>query len=176
MAGERHRAGGGAKGEGAFRPGEPGCRLCGDVSSLFSQAMGAAGAQHAGKARARDGARDAAAPLECPPDAPGFGRATWTFLHSMAAYYPDEPDTATRDSARRFVSDFAVLYPCGYCAEHMRGYVAERPPAVESGKALSQWMCEMHNDVNRRTGKPQFDCSRVLERWRYGPADGSCDK
>jgi hypothetical protein len=28
--------------------------------------------------------------------------------------------------------------------------------------------------VNEMLGKPAFDCSRVMERWRDGPADGSC--
>ena len=36
-------------------------------------------------------------------------------------------------------------------------------------------MCELHNEVNDRLGKPQFDCDKVDERWRTGPADGSCD-
>lgn len=30
--------------------------------------------------------------------------------------------------------------------------------------------------VNEMLGKPLFDCRRVMERWRDGPADGeSCD-
>ncbi len=28
--------------------------------------------------------------------------------------------------------------------------------------------------VNEMLGKPLFDCNRVMERWRDGPADGSC--
>jgi len=33
-------------------------------------------------------------------------------------------------------------------------------------KKLNWWLCEMHNDVNRRVGKRRFDCNRVLERWK----------
>ena len=33
----------------------------------------------------------------------------------------------------------------------------------------------MHNDVNRRIGKEEFDCSKVDERWLDGWKDGSCD-
>jgi len=49
------------------------------------------------------------------------------------------------------------------------------PPVTDSQHALSQWLCKMHNDVSRRIGKPEFDCSRVNERWRDGWLDGSCD-
>ena len=33
----------------------------------------------------------------------------------------------------------------------------------------------MHNEVNRRIGKEEFDCSKVDKRWRDGWKDGSCD-
>ena len=180
--------GGGGGGEGKGKP----CRVCPDMRKLLGQASHAA----AGAASARAGAPPTGAererkeadapkgtagsffspyPLECPPDADGFGRATWTFLHSMAAYYPDEPTPAQQGSAKRLLSDFATLYPCGSCAEHMGGYLKTNPPRVGSQSALALWMCEMHNEVNERLGKPVFDCRKVNERWRDGPPDGSCD-
>ena len=48
-------------------------------------------------------------------------------------------------------------------------------PDTSSNKALSLWFCDYHNEVNRRLGKKEFDCSKVFERWRDGWADGSCD-
>ena len=35
--------------------------------------------------------------------------------------------------------------------------------------------CQMHNEVNLRLGKDEFDCNRVGERWRDGWNDKSCD-
>jgi len=49
------------------------------------------------------------------------------------------------------------------------------PPDTSSRHNFSQWMCHTHNDVNRRLGKEEFDCSRVDERWLDGWKDGSCD-
>ena len=74
---------------------------------------------------------------------------------------------------RVFFKSFAKLYPCSYCANHFRGEIKKFPPAVESNKDLSRWLCEIHNEVNERLGKPQFDCSRVLERWKEGPKGDS---
>ena len=48
-------------------------------------------------------------------------------------------------------------------------------PDTSSRHNFSQWMCRLHNDVNKRIGKPVFDCSKVDERWRDGWKDGSCD-
>ncbi|MED6273348.1 hypothetical protein CHARACLAT_005437 [Characodon lateralis] len=48
-------------------------------------------------------------------------------------------------------------------------------PDTSSRHALSQWFCRLHNEVNVRLGKPEFDCSLVDERWKDGWKDGSCD-
>lgn len=53
--------------------------------------------------------------------------------------------------------------------------IKQDPPRTESQEALSQWLCKMHNRVNVKIGKPEFDCSKVNERWRDGWSDGSCD-
>ena len=48
-------------------------------------------------------------------------------------------------------------------------------PDTKDNQALSEWFCNVHNEVNERLGKPKFDCSKVMERWKDGWADGSCD-
>jgi FAD-linked sulfhydryl oxidase len=56
----------------------------------------------------------------------------------------------------------------------MKDELILHPPVTHSRRALMQWMCELHNEVNDRMGKQTFDCSKYEERWRTGPADGSC--
>ncbi|PNH04056.1 CCR4-NOT transcription complex subunit 1 [Tetrabaena socialis] len=69
--------------------------------------------------------------------------------------------------------------------------LAEIPPAVrdkasdppglrdQTLKLFEEWvqLLNMHAEdkVNELLGKPLFDCSRIAERWREGPKDGSCD-
>lgn len=48
-------------------------------------------------------------------------------------------------------------------------------PDTSNQENLSQWFCRLHNRVNKKLGKPEFDCSKVSERWRDGWKDGSCD-
>ena len=52
--------------------------------------------------------------------------------------------------------------------------IRRNPPKTGSRHELATWMCDLHNEVNDRLGKPRFDCATVEERWRTGPPDGSC--
>ena len=114
-------------------------------------------------------------PADCPPDVEDLGRATWTFLHTTAAYYPENPTPTQRASMLSLLKSLPSLYPCGHCASHLGENMKDNPPKVRNRFELSQWLCERHNDVNVRLGKEKFDCAKVDERWKDGPADGSCD-
>lgn len=116
-------------------------------------------------------------PENCPPDVEQLGRATWTFLHTTAAYYPEKPTPNQRANMLSLLRSLPVLYPCSWCATHLGENMKDNPPDVSGRLGLSRWLCERHNEVNGRLGKPQFDCglSKLDERWKDGPADGSCD-
>ncbi len=138
----------------------------------------------------------------CPLNRREVGRAAWAFLHTTAAYYPDAPTGEQRDIMRDFMYNMARVYPCGYfscgiffvclcgayppltcavapcraryCADTTSNEMVRNPPRVGSRRELTTWLCEIHNEVNDRLGKPMFDCSKIEERWRSGPPDGSC--
>lgn len=118
-----------------------------------------------------------ARPEHCPPDVEQLGRATWTFLHTTAAYYPERPTPNQRANMLSLLRSLPILYPCSHCASHLEANVKDHPPDVSGRVGLSRWLCERHNDVNERLGKVKFDCSieKTDERWKDGPADGSCD-
>lgn len=113
-------------------------------------------------------------PAHCPPDVELLGQSTWNFLHSTAAHYPEQPTPIQRDSMLALLRALPILYPCWICAEDFGKSISAAPPDVTAGSALSKWLCERHNEVNAKLGKPSFDCSKVFERWKNGPDDGSC--
>ncbi len=41
-------------------------------------------------------------------------------------------------------------------------------PRVGGRGELGRWMCEAHNEVNRKLGKEEFECGGWEERWRTG--------
>ena len=47
-------------------------------------------------------------------------------------------------------------------------------PRVEGRELFGRWMCQAHNEVNRKLEKEEFDCNLWKERWKDGPRDGSC--
>lgn len=98
-----------------------------------------------------------------------LGRSTWTFLHTLAATHPENPPPKEAARLERFMSDFAHIYPCAPCAESFRGIIDRIPVDASSGPAFAQWMCRVHNEVNKEIGKPAFDCADVDERW------GACE-
>ncbi|TIC25780.1 FAD-dependent thiol oxidase [Wallemia mellicola] len=111
----------------------------------------------------------------CPVDADELGRHTWTFLHTSAAYYPPAASESQQNQMRNLINLVGTFYPCGDCAGHLRKYVKQYPPQVHSRSALELWLCQMHNEVNVRLGKDEFDCNKVGQRWRDGWNDKSCD-
>ena len=167
------------------------CRACSGVKAMLRDAFKRSKDQGPGDSKARSGpmqedighATEAATQLpradkqvECPPNSEQIGRSTWTFLHTMAAYYPSEPSTSEQSLMRSFLDGVGEFYPCGHCRAHLREQMKESPPIVTSATELSKWLCKIHNEVNEMLGKPQFDCSRVFERYRDGPNDSTaCD-
>ncbi|XP_071107012.1 FAD-linked sulfhydryl oxidase ALR-like [Haliotis cracherodii] len=113
-------------------------------------------------------------PAECPLDRDELGRNTWSFLHTMAAYFPESPSQVQQKEMKDFVHLFSKYYPCDYCAEDLRQNLKTNTPDTSNRHQFSQWLCHLHNDVNRKLGKPEFDCRRVDERWKDGWKDGSC--
>ncbi|KAG5927093.1 hypothetical protein E4U42_002592 [Claviceps africana] len=112
---------------------------------------------------------------DCPPDVEALGRGTWTLLHSMAASYPDMPSKSRQSDLVSFINLFSKLYPCWVCASDFQQYLGKEPPRVQSRDEFGKWLCDAHNEVNRKLGKPQFNCSKWEERWRTGWKDGRCD-
>lgn len=156
------------------KDGKP-CRSCTSVASWAAMTKKATAAP----ANAPPSSTTPSAPLlppDCPPDVDTLGRSTWTFLHTLSASYPARASPAQQAEMKQFLSLFARLYPCWTCAEDFQGWMGRRgnEPRVEGREGLGRWMCEAHNEVNRKLGKGEFECGRWEERWRSGWGDGRC--
>ncbi|KAF7588554.1 hypothetical protein BBP40_005509 [Aspergillus hancockii] len=116
---------------------------------------------------------------DCPPDVEALGRSTWTFLHSLTASYPVKASPEKQSEMRTFLKIFSRIYPCWVCADDFQTWMEEptgrNEPRLAGRGDFGTWMCEAHNEVNRKLGKKEFDCRFWEERWRAGWKDGRCD-
>lgn len=120
-------------------------------------------------------ASDPAQARDCPADVEVLGRSTWTFLHSVAATYPENPTKNQQSDAKQLMSILGRLYPCWFCAEDFEKWSKKNEPKVKTQEEFGRWLCDAHNAVNVKLGKPKFDCNLWRQRWKDGWEDGRCD-
>ena len=145
---------------------DPNCKVPACASSLGALEKARAYATKASSARKKT-------PIPCPLGREVLGLFSWSFLHTTAAHYPSSPTSEDKGAAVSLVSAVAQLYPCADCREDFQKSVTAAPPTpkvVESRENYAKYLCERHNEVNRKLGKQEFKCDpRLLdERWRKG--------
>lgn len=79
-----------------------------------------------------------------------LGRATWTFLHTLAAQYPERPTRQQKKDVKELMAILSRMYPCKECADHFKEILRGNPVQAGSQHEFSQWLCHVHNVVNRR--------------------------
>ncbi|KAG9248421.1 ERV/ALR sulfhydryl oxidase domain-containing protein [Calycina marina] len=100
-----------------------------------------------------------------------LGNAAWKVLHTTMAKFPDKPTEEDSQALKSYLHLFARLYPCGECARHFQKLLAKFPPQVTSRSSAAAWACHVHNQVNIRLKKEEFDCSKIGDFYDCGCAD-----
>ncbi|KAH9912780.1 ERV/ALR sulfhydryl oxidase domain-containing protein [Epithele typhae] len=100
-----------------------------------------------------------------------LGRATWKLMHTMTLRYPDEPSQDERDALYNYFHLTSRLYPCGECAAEFQLLLKKFPPQTSSRRSAATWLCFLHNQVNARLGKPEFDCVNLDATYDCGCGD-----
>ncbi|KAJ7747723.1 ERV/ALR sulfhydryl oxidase domain-containing protein [Mycena metata] len=100
-----------------------------------------------------------------------LGRATWKLLHTMTLRYPEKPTQDERDALSSYFHLLSRLYPCGECATEFQMLLKKYPPQTSSRRSASLWLCSVHNVVNERLHKPQFDCAHLDAEYDCGCGD-----
>ncbi|KAF9012556.1 ERV/ALR sulfhydryl oxidase domain-containing protein [Cyathus striatus] len=90
-----------------------------------------------------------------------LGRATWKLLHTMTLRYPEHPTEDEREALKSYFHLMSRLYPCGECAAEFQLLLKKFPPQTATRKSASLWLCAVHNEVNKRLKKSEFDCAHL---------------
>lgn len=97
-----------------------------------------------------------------------LGNAAWKLFHTILARFPEEPSIQEQQTLSQYIHLFAQVYPCGDCARHFQQLLQKYPPQTTSRIIASTWGCDIHNKVNKRLDKPEYDCSKILEDYDCG--------
>ncbi|KAI0785788.1 ERV/ALR sulfhydryl oxidase domain-containing protein [Abortiporus biennis] len=100
-----------------------------------------------------------------------LGRATWKLLHTVTLRFPEDPSQDERDALNDYFHLFSRLYPCGECATEFQKLLKRFPPQTSSRRAAATWLCAVHNEVNKRLQKPEFDCANLDATYDCGCGD-----
>ncbi|KAG7194241.1 uncharacterized protein KQ657_004961 [Scheffersomyces spartinae] len=100
-----------------------------------------------------------------------LGNASWKLFHTILARYPETPSEDEQTSLRQYIHLFAQVYPCGDCARHFIKLLKKYPPQVSGRKEAALWGCYVHNKVNEKLKKPEYDCTNILEDYDCGCGD-----
>ncbi|KAL0955711.1 hypothetical protein HGRIS_001931 [Hohenbuehelia grisea] len=100
-----------------------------------------------------------------------LGRSTWKLLHTMTLRYPEKPTQDERDALNSYFHLLSRLYPCGECAAEFQMLLKKFPPQTSSRRSAALWLCFVHNQVNERLKKPEFDCAHLDAEYDCGCGD-----
>ncbi len=86
-----------------------------------------------------------------------FGPMVWSFLHLLSFNY--QYSETNKKEMLNFLMSLGSVLPCDECRVHYlqninnNGMTLDK--ALESKESFSLWMYNLHNLVNRQTGKPK---------------------
>lgn len=58
-----------------------------------------------------------------------------------------------------------MFFPCSSCRINFLEFLKKCPFKGSGRVELATYVCDLHNEVNFKIGKPIFDCSKVLDKW-----------
>ncbi|KAJ3565186.1 hypothetical protein NP233_g7802 [Leucocoprinus birnbaumii] len=100
-----------------------------------------------------------------------LGRATWKLMHTVTLRFPEHPTADEREALKSYFHLTSRLYPCGECATEFQQLLKKFPPQTSSRRAASLWLCRVHNEVNLRLKKPEYDCANLSTEYDCGCGD-----
>ena len=93
-----------------------------------------------------------------------WGAKYWGVLHNIAASYPDKPTRTQKAKMKELITNLIENIPCEDCKVHAKKYIKTHKIKVTNKQELSKYLCNFHNNVNERLGKPIVECKTILSK------------
>ncbi len=94
-----------------------------------------------------------------------WGPDLWRGIHSVIRFYPEEPSETERESYKLFLMSLAKVLPCDRCKEHFSEFLknVNFSELLMNQFTLVKGIIELHNDINKRNGKPIMEYQDALK-------------
>ena len=101
-----------------------------------------------------------------------WGPPLWYQMHMKTFDYPTRPTPQDKDNIREYFRGIINVLPCETCKEHYIEFLQKRPIRYqyESRDNLINWLIDLHNEVNSRTGKKVLSYKEARSIYESGDA------
>lgn len=88
-----------------------------------------------------------------------WGQHLWKFMHYLTLSYPDNPNIDEQNKFKNFFMMIGQYLPCEKCRVNYKTNIQTLPltdSILSSRNNLIKWLFDLHNIVNKETGKTQL--------------------
>lgn len=96
-----------------------------------------------------------------------WGPPTWFFLHAMTLALPEQVPQEKRNAIENLMNALPLLLPCPPCGANLGEKLKDMPVKdhLFTRDDMVQYMIDLHNRVNKATGKPILTKEEVLKEY-----------
>ncbi len=103
-----------------------------------------------------------------------WGPHLWKYLHYLTLSYPDNPTQETQMLYKEFLLNLYNFIPCEKCRLNYQRHLIELPlteDIIKSRNKLIRWVFDIHNIVNKETGKKQLLFEDFIKLYTVDPEE-----
>jgi hypothetical protein len=84
-----------------------------------------------------------------------WGPLLWESINTIVREYPESPSSEDRQNYKLFFQSLGDVLPCPSCRQHYNAHLRKLSidVALESRDSLINFIIDLHNEVNKATGK-----------------------
>ena len=106
-----------------------------------------------------------------------WGSPLWTFLHYLSLSYPENPTTDEQEIIYNFLASMQKIIPCEKCRNNFLKHLDSMEVEVLTSRTnFVRWLFNIHNLVNKDTGKPNFSYDEFIKKYSQEKVDVETNK
>tara|TARA_B100000767_G_scaffold268195_1_gene288064 strand:+ start:424 stop:819 length:396 start_codon:yes stop_codon:yes gene_type:complete len=94
-----------------------------------------------------------------------WGSHAWLFLHTITLNYPENPTKFDKEHYKNFFENLSHVIPCDVCRSHYKQNIRKHPIQLESKESLAKWLHNIHNLVNVKNNKDEFEYEEFIKKY-----------